>query len=74
VNTGHPGSISTLHADSPAGAFEQLALMVMQAEMGLGRAEIMAYVKAVVEVVVQLKRAPNGARIVSEIYFAQAAP
>ena len=73
VNTGHPGSISTLHADSPAGAFEQLVLMVMQAEMGLGRTEIMAYVKAVVEVVVQLKRAPNGARIVSEIYFRQAA-
>lgn len=69
VNTGHPGSISTLHADSPRGAFEQLALMVLQAGMGLGREEIMAYVKSVVEVVVQLKRV-GGKRIVSEIYFA----
>ena len=69
VNTGHPGSITTLHADSPLGAFEQLALMVLQAEMGLGRAEIMAYVKSVVEVVIQLKRTPSGQRIVSEIYF-----
>ncbi|MAZ77292.1 MAG: P-type DNA transfer ATPase VirB11 [Legionellaceae bacterium] len=69
VNTGHPGSISTLHADSPRGAFEQLALMVLQAGMGLGREEIMAYVKSVVEVVIQLKRV-GGKRIVSEIYFA----
>lgn len=71
VNSGHPGSITTLHADSPNGAFEQLALMVLQADMGLGRAEIMAYVKSVVEVVIQLKRTPSGERIVSEIYFPQ---
>lgn len=69
VNTGHPGSITTLHADSPSGAFEQLALMVLQADMGLGRNEIMAYVKTIVEVVIQLKRTPGGDRIVSEIYF-----
>ena len=72
VNTGHPGSITTLHADSPLGAFEQLALMVLQAEMGLGREEIMAYVKSVVEVVIQLKRTPGGQRVVSEIYFPKA--
>ena len=72
VNSGHPGSITTLHADSPLGAFEQLALMVLQAEMGLGREEIMAYVKSVVEVVIQLKRTPAGQRIVSEIYFPKA--
>ncbi len=72
VNTGHPGSITTLHADSPIGAFEQLALMVLQAEMGLGREEIMAYVKSVVEVVIQLKRTPSGQRVVSEIYFPKA--
>ncbi len=72
VNTGHPGSITTLHADSPLGAFEQLALMVLQAEMGLGREEIMAYVKSVVEVVIQLKRTPSGQRIVSEVYFPRA--
>lgn len=69
LNTGHPGSITTLHADSPSGAFEQIALMVLQAELGLGRKEIMAYIKTVVEVVIQLKRTPTGNRIVSEIYF-----
>ena len=72
VNTGHPGSITTLHADSPLGAFEQLALMVLQANMGLGRDEIMAYIKSVLEVVIQLKRTPSGQRVVSEIYFPKA--
>ena len=72
VNTGHPGSISTLHADSPRAAFERLTLMVMQSGLGLRRDEIQEYIRSVVEVVVQLTRLPNGQRIVSEIYFAHA--
>jgi len=71
VNTGHPGSITTLHADSPRGAFEQLALMVLQANLGLGRSEIMAYITAVIDVVIQLKRLDDGRRIVSEVHFAR---
>ena len=73
VNTGHPGSISTLHADSPRAAFERLTLMVMQSGLGLRRDEIQDYIRSVIEVVVQLTRLPNGQRIVSEIYFAHAA-
>lgn len=74
INTGHPGSISTLHADSPARAFERLALMVMQADLGLQRDEIYAYIQSVVEIVIQLERVADGARIVSEIYFNQNRP
>ena len=37
INTGHPGSFSTIHANSSRGAIEQLALMVMQAGIGLSR-------------------------------------
>jgi type IV secretion system protein VirB11 len=69
INTGHPGSISTLHADTPTMALEQLKLMVMQAGLGMPPAEIMNYIKAVVDVVVQLKRIQGGKRFVSEIYF-----
>ena len=39
INTGHPGSISTLHADSPAMALEQIKLMVMQANLGIPRSD-----------------------------------
>lgn len=69
INTGHPGSISTLHADTPVMAMEQLKLMVMQAGLGMSPSEIMNYIKNVVEIVVQLKRGQKGVRYVSEIYF-----
>jgi type IV secretion system protein VirB11 len=73
INTGHPGSIATLHADSPAMAFEQLVLMVMQAGLGLDRAQIMAYVRQIIHVVIQLQKRNDGQRVVSEIYYAGAA-
>jgi type IV secretion system protein VirB11 len=69
VNTGHPGSISTLHADNPRLAFEQLALMVMQAGLGLERPQILEYIHSVINIVVQLKRGAGGHRYVSEVYF-----
>jgi type IV secretion system protein VirB11 len=69
INTGHPGSISTLHADAPSMALEQLKLMVMQAGLGMPPDEIKKYILAVVDIVVQLKRGSGGRRYVSEIYF-----
>lgn len=69
INTGHPGSISTLHADTPAMALEQLKLMVMQAGLGMPPDEIKKYIAAVVDIVVQLKRGEHGRRYVSEIYY-----
>jgi type IV secretion system protein VirB11 len=69
VNTGHPGSISTLHADTPILAIEQLILMVMQTGLGLTREQIKEYVENVIHVIIQLKRGKGGTRFVSEIYF-----
>lgn len=69
INTGHPGSISTLHADAPAMALEQLKLMVMQSGLGIPPEEVKRYILAVVDIVVQLKRGSGGKRFVSEIYF-----
>ena len=69
VNTGHPGSISTLHADTPALAMEQLVLMIMQAGLGITRDQIKSYVENVINVIIQLKRGARGMRYVSEIYF-----
>ncbi|MBV8939845.1 MAG: P-type DNA transfer ATPase VirB11 [Alphaproteobacteria bacterium] len=69
VNTGHPGSISTLHADAPLLAIEQLVLMVMQAGLGLTREQIKEYIEHVIHVIIQLKRGEGGTRYVSEIYF-----
>lgn len=69
INTGHPGSISTLHADTPLMAIEQLKMMVMQAGLGLSPSEIVNYIHNVVDIIVQLKRGEKGKRFISEIYF-----
>lgn len=66
INTGHPGSFTTIHANSPAGAFEQLALIVMQAGLGLSRSDTIAYARSVIDVVVQLDRG-EGRRGISAI-------
>ena len=56
INTGHPGSFSTVHANSPRGALEQIALMSMQTGIGLPRAETLEYAASVIDIVVQLDR------------------
>jgi type IV secretion system protein VirB11 len=68
VNSGHPGSITTVHADSPRAAVEQIALMVLQAGANLGREEIIQYVGGVVDVAIQLSRR-DGKRMVTEVAF-----
>lgn len=69
INTGHPGSISTLHADTPYMALEQLKLMVLQAGLDIPPEEIKTYILAVIDIVVQLKRESSGRRYISDIYF-----
>lgn len=66
INTGHPGSFSTVHANSPKGALEQIALMAMQTNIGLTRAETLAYAASLIDVIVQLDRS-NGRRGISAI-------
>jgi type IV secretion system protein VirB11 len=68
VGTGHPGSITTVHASSPEGAIEQMAMMSLAAGTELERAEVVDYVKATVDVFVQLEQS-DGQRIVSEVKF-----
>ena len=66
VNTGHPGSMTTIHADTPQRAIEQLALLVLQAGSGLAREDVREYVRQSVDVFVQLERW-DGRRRVSQI-------
>jgi type IV secretion system protein VirB11 len=68
VNTGHPGSITTVHADSPQAAIEQITMMALLTGIGLEWSTVETYVRRVVDVVVQLKRT-NKERYISEIAF-----
>ena len=71
INSGHPGSITTIHSDSPELAFEQLALMVMQGFPSIDKALVVEYVRAIIPIVVQARRSA-GRRFISEIHYAGA--
>lgn len=60
INTGHRGSFSTIHANSPGGALEQLALLVVQSGIGMKFEETLTYARNLVDVVVQVEK--TGAR------------
>src|SRR4051812_20278756 len=70
VNFGHPGSITTVHADSARLAFEQLSLLVKESAEGreLARADIRSLLLLSVDVVVQMSRRDGQYRI-AEVYY-----
>lgn len=71
ANSGHPGSLSTVHADTPEGAFNQIVFMMQQAGSTSSEQQIRDYVKSIINIVVQLKRCASQDRFmyVSDIYF-----
>ena len=66
VNTGHPGSMTTVHADSAERAIEQIVLLVLQAGTQLTREDVHHYVSRTIDVFVQLSRR-GGRRQVEEV-------
>lgn len=72
--SGHPGSITTLHADSAQGAFDAMALMVKEHPAGrqLADADIRLLLRQLVDVVAHCDRSTGRFRI-TEIWFDPAA-
>ncbi|WP_299655660.1 P-type DNA transfer ATPase VirB11 [uncultured Jannaschia sp.] len=68
INTGHPGSISTIHADSPQLALERMAMMVLRAGLDLGRDDILDYARATIDLVIQTGR-HEGRRGVLQVFM-----
>jgi type IV secretion system protein VirB11 len=66
VNTGHPGSMTTVHADNPERAVEQIVLLVLQGGSQLNRDDVRHYVSRTIDVFVQLTRS-GGRRRVAEV-------
>jgi type IV secretion system protein VirB11 len=73
VNSGHPGSITSVHAASAELAFEQLVLLVKQGPAGraLARRDIKRLLYLLVDVIIQCDH-EHGQRIVREIWFGPA--
>jgi type IV secretion system protein VirB11 len=70
VNSGHPGSITSIHAGSPEQAFEQLVLLVKGSEAGrqLAREDILALARQVIDIVIQLE-CRHGRRQVTDVWL-----
>ncbi|WP_034727706.1 CpaF family protein, partial [Pseudidiomarina sediminum] len=67
MNTGHEGSLSTLHANSPREALQRLEVMVMLAGFELPLTAIRQQIASAVDVVVQIARLSDGRRVIKAI-------
>ena len=67
MNTGHPGSGTTVHADSARLATRRLASMVEMAGKGLRDEAILGMIADALDIVVQLKKERDGRRVVDHV-------
>jgi pilus assembly protein CpaF len=67
MNTGHEGSLTTLHANAVRDALSRLETMVLMAGLALPLQAIREQIASAIDIVVQQVRLPNGRRIVSQI-------
>ena len=67
MNTGHEGSLSTIHANSPRDALSRLETMVLMAGYELPVKAIRQHVSAALDVIIQLDRFDDGTRHVTAI-------
>ena len=66
INTGHGGSVTTIHAETAELAVDRLALMVLQAGTPLSFAEVQTHIRKSIDMIVQLGRV-DGRRGVTEV-------
>src|ERR1700678_3719143 len=67
MNTGHDGSLTTIHANSPRDALGRLETMVAMASFNIPEAALRRQIASAIDVVVQVNRLSDGTRKVSQI-------
>ena len=67
MNTGHEGSLSTIHANSPRDALNRLETMVLMAGYELPVKAIRQHVAAALDLIIQLDRLDDGTRHVTQV-------
>ena len=67
LNTGHDGSLTTVHANSPADALRRIETLALMAGVGLPHAAVRDQVASALDVVVHQARLPDGARVVESV-------
>src|SRR6266511_583919 len=67
MNTGHDGSMTTLHANSPRDALHRMETMVLMAGMDLPVRAIREQIAAAIHVIIQLERLQDGSRRIVQV-------
>lgn len=67
LNTGHPGSLTTLHANSPKEALQRLELLTLLGSSNLSRTTVSEWLKQTIDIIVQVQRNESGSRSVCSI-------
>jgi pilus assembly protein CpaF len=67
MNTGHDGSLTTIHANSPRDALGRLETMVAMASFNIPEAALRRQIASAIDVVVQVSRLSDGTRKVSHV-------
>jgi len=67
MNTGHEGSLTTIHANSPRDALSRLETMIAMAELNLPERAVRQQIASAINLIVQVSRLPDGSRRVTNI-------
>jgi pilus assembly protein CpaF len=67
LQTGHAGSLATVHANTPDDALARLEVLVLMAGLGLPLEAVRRQISRAVEIIVQVRRDPAGQRVISDI-------
>jgi pilus assembly protein CpaF len=67
MNTGHEGSMSTAHANSPRELMSRLETMVLMSDVDLPATHVREQIAATIDLVVHMSRLPDGQRVVARV-------
>jgi pilus assembly protein CpaF len=74
MTTGHEGSLSTLHASSPADAIRRVQTLALMGDLDLPYRAVADQVASALDLIVHQARLPDGARRVVEVASVEAGP
>lgn len=67
MNTGHEGSITTLHSNSPEDAISRLETMLLMNDMELPVSAVRGYIESAIDIIIQIDRMGDGRRRITSI-------
>ena len=67
MNTGHDGSITTVHANSPRDAISRIETMAMMGNLAVSEKAVRAQIASAVDLIVQVSRMSDGSRRITHI-------